>query len=277
MHSSLRICLAQMTSTNRHEGNIAFVEHAAAYASHEGADLLVLPEVAGLMNTQVDDVLQRVRNEANDPFIKACKALAATHNIWIHTGSTPLLSDDTDLLLNQSHLVDSNGEICVRYTKIHLFDIFPEDRPAILESERYVAGSDAITVATPWGSWGMSICYDLRFPHLYRDYARAGATVIFVPSAFTRRTGEAHWEVLLRARAIENGCFIVAAAQCGEHDDGRKTWGHSLVVDPWGRVLIDMQGDSAGLQVIDLNLELVARTREQIPSLRNEREYRFVR
>ena len=201
--------------------------------------------------------------------------MAKAHKLWIHTGSTPLLGDDSLLLLNQSHLIDSNGDIHARYTKIHLFDIFPEGKPAICESDRYAAGAEARIASTPWGPWGMSICYDLRFPHLYRDYGHAGATVIFVPSAFTRRTGEAHWEVLLRARAIENGCFIIAAAQCGVHDDGRKTWGHSMVVDPWGRVLTDMQSDSPGLQMVQIDLQLVAQTRNQIPSLRNEKTYVF--
>ncbi|MCL3883360.1 carbon-nitrogen hydrolase family protein [Marivita sp. GX14005] len=272
MAENLRVCLAQMTSTNRHEGNIAFAEDAARHAAAKGCDLLALPEAAGMMNKDVDDARSRITREEDDPFIAACRRLAAEHGLWIQTGSTPIASGD-GRFLNHGNLIDANGSSVAGYDKIHLFDVFLEGRPATGESKRYAAGQTAVLVETPWGPWGLTICYDLRFPHLYRDYAKRGATVIFVPSAFTVPTGEAHWETLLRARAIENGAFIVAAAQVGHHDDGRKTWGHSMIVDPWGKVLLDMGGREPGLAVVDLDLNHVRRAREQIPSLKNERDY----
>ena len=275
--------MAQMTSTNRHAGNIAFVEEAAAHAADQGCHLLALPEAAGMMNKDRDDARSQITQEADDPFVTACKALAARHGIWIQTGSTPVASGD-GRFLNHGNLIDDTGASVAQYDKIHLFDVFLEGRPPTGESNRYAPGREAVLVDTPhgpqgvststaWGPWGLTICYDLRFPHLYRDFAKRGATVMFIPSAFTVPTGDAHWETLLRARAIENGAFVVAAAQVGLHDDGRKTWGHSMIVDPWGKVMVDMGGSEPGLAVVDLDLDQVTRTRDQIPSLRNERDY----
>ncbi len=272
MQKNLRLCMAQMTSTNRHAGNIAFVANAVRHAVSEGCDLLALPEASGFLNKNREDAIQHVTREADDPFINACKELAAKHGIWIQTGSTPVTSGD-GRFLNHANLIDASGTSVAHYDKIHLFDIFLEGRPATGESNRYAPGNEAVIVDTPWGPWGLTICYDLRFPHLFRDYARLGATIMFIPSAFTIPTGKAHWEVLLRARAIENGAFVIAAAQVGLHDDGRRTWGHSTVVDPWGKVLVDMGGTEAGLSVLDLDIDQVRRTRDQIPSLRNELDY----
>lgn len=272
MKQTLRLCMAQMTSTNRHAGNIAFMENAVRHASAKGCDLLALPEASGLLNKDRDDARSQITEEADDPFIDACKRLAAEHGIWIQTGSTPVASGD-GRFLNHANLIDDSGASVAQYDKIHLFDVFLEGRPPTGESNRYAPGAEAVVVDTPWGPWGLTICYDLRFPHIYRDYAKLGTTVMFIPSAFTIPTGDAHWEVLLRARAIENGAFVIAAAQVGNHDDGRKTWGHSLVVDPWGKVIVDMGGSEPGLCIVDLDLDQVRRTRDQIPSLRNERAY----
>lgn len=272
MQQNLRLCIAQMTSTNRHAGNIAFLENAVRHAVSEGCHLLALPEASGLLNKNRDDARQQITQEADDPFINACKRLAAENSIWIQTGSTPVASGD-GRFLNHANLVDPTGTSLAHYDKIHLFDVFLEGRPATGESDRYAPGDQAVLVDTPWGPWALTICYDLRFPHLYRDFAKLGATVMFIPSAFTIPTGDAHWEILLRARAIENGAFVIAAAQVGNHDDGRKTWGHSIVVDPWGKVLVDMGGTDTGLAVVDLDMAQVSRTRDQIPSLRNERDY----
>ncbi|OAN81299.1 nitrilase [Jannaschia sp. EhC01] len=268
----MRLCMAQMTSTNRHAGNIAFLEDAVRHAVAQGCDLLALPEASGLLNKDRDDARRQITEEADDPFINACKRLAAEAGIWIQTGSTPVASGD-GRFLNHANLIDDTGTSLASYDKIHLFDVFLEGRPPTGESNRYAPGDKAVVVDTPWGPWGLTICYDLRFPHIYRDYAKLGTTVMFIPSAFTIPTGDAHWEVLLRARAIENGAFVIAAAQVGNHDDGRKTWGHSLVVDPWGSVLVDMGGAEPGLSVVDLDIDQVRRTRDQIPSLRNERPY----
>lgn len=276
MEGSLRLCLVQMTSTNNHAGNIEFLQRAARHAAVNDCQLLALPEAAGMMNKDKADARKKITDEPSDPYINACKALAAKHGLWIHTGSTPVASGDDDgRYLNHTNLIDHYGMVRTRYDKIHLFDVFLEGRLPTGESNRYSPGSIAVAVDTPWGPWGMSICYDLRFPHLYRDYAKLGSTILFIPSAFTVSTGEAHWEVLLRARAIETGSFVIAAAQVGSHADGRQTWGHSIVVDPWGKVILDMGGTEPGFAVIDLDIEHVERARSQIPSLKNEREYRL--
>ncbi len=272
MKDRLRLCLAQMTSTNHHAGNIAFLERAAQHAADAGCDLLALPEVAGMLNKDIEDARAQITDEAGDPFIQAAMALVRKHRLWIQTGSTPILGPD-GRFLNHGNLIDDQGKIRAAYDKIHLFDVFLAGRQPTGESVRYAPGERAVLADTPWGPWGLSICYDLRFPHLYQDYAQGGATVIFIPSAFTVTTGKAHWEVLLRARAIETGAYVVAAAQVGRHDDGRRTWGHSLVVDPWGEVLLDMGGTDPGLEVVDLDLGRVAAVRQQIPSLQHRRAY----
>lgn len=270
---SIRMSLAQMTSTNRHEGNIGTLREFVSVADAEGCDLVALPEAAGMMNRQHAEALQLTSSEEDDPFICASRDLATRFGIWIHVGSTPIQVEGK--LLNHSVLIDDSGAIRARYDKIHLFDFFLNGR-ASLESKRYDPGAEAVVVDTPWGPWGLSICYDIRFPKLYRDYANCGAKVIFVPSAFTVPTGKAHWEPLLRARAIENGCWIVASAQVGRHDDGRTTHGHSLVVSPWGEVVADLEDDAPCQRTLDLDLTLVESARQQIPSLQHDRPYRVV-
>ncbi|OED34760.1 nitrilase [Chromatiales bacterium (ex Bugula neritina AB1)] len=261
-----------MTSTNHHAGNIAFAERAARHTAENDCQLLALPEAAGMMNRDKEDAGRQIADEKSDPYINVCRKLAAEYGIWIHTGSTPVTGRD-GRFLNHANLIDDCGVVRARYDKIHLFDVFLEGQSPTGESARYEPGTQAVIAETPWGNWGLSICYDLRFPHLYRDYAKAGAAVMFIPSAFTVPTGKAHWEVLLRARAIETGSFVIAAAQVGSHDDGRHTWGHSLVIDPWGNVLLDMGGERAGLETVELDLQQVAAARTQIPSLLNERDY----
>ena len=168
--------------------------------------------------------------------------------------------------LNHATLIDATGGIVAEYDKIHLFDVALEGQAPIGESKRFAPGTRATLAQTPWGPFGLSICYDLRFPYLYRAYAQAGAVLMFIPSAFTVPTGQAHWKVLLRARAIETGAFVLAAAQVGHHADGRQTYGHALAVDPWGNVLADLGEAVPMLQLIDLDLSAVARARSQIPS-----------
>ena len=274
MADVFRVSVVQMTSTNRHEANIGAVREQAEIAASEGCDLLALPEAAGMMNRDRKDALSRTTTERDDPFISACRELSSRFGIWIHVGSTPV--QENGKLLNHSVLIDRSAAIRARYDKIHLFDIFLEGRPASRESDRYTAGSEATVVDTPWGTWGLSICYDLRFPNLYRDYAKCGASVMFAPSAFTVPTGRAHWKPLIRARAIENGCWFIAAAQVGHHDDGRVTHGHSLVVDPWGEVLADLGDGGTGHAILEIDPALADSARRQIPSLENERPYRLV-
>lgn len=272
--SRLRLAMAQMCSSNTHQRNIETVTELARQAHEAGAGLLALPEASGLVNRDAASARLSVTDEAHDPFLNACRDLAARYGLWIHTGSTPLAGNDGKRFSNTSHLIDAGGAFVARYDKIHLFDVDLPGEISRRESDRYAPGARAVLADTPWGPFGMTVCYDLRFPQLFRDYARAGARVIFVPSAFALSTGAAHWETLLRARAIENGAFVVAPAQCGHHDDGRDTWGQSMIVDPWGTVVEDM-GKRIGLAVADLDLARVEETRLAIPSLANERAYDF--
>ncbi len=272
MRDNIRISMVQMTSTNTHAGNVALLRAAARRAASEDADMLALPEVAGLMDRDKDHARAQITGESDDPYIAACREEAARHHLWVHSGSTPVKGPD-GRYLNHTVLVDPGGDITARYDKIHLFDVFLEGQKPTGESSRYAPGSQAVLADSPFGPLGLSVCYDLRFPHLYRDYARAGATLMFVPSAFTVPTGRAHWEILLRARAIENGAYVIAAAQVGTHDDGRVTWGHSLIVSPWGEVLADLGGDGPGQITLDLPLDAVAKARQQIPNLLNGRDY----
>ncbi len=267
----LRVLLAQMCSTNTHAGNIRILQSLCAQAADAGCDMVCLPEASGLMNRDRVSARKIIGRESEDPFLSACREQAAHYGVWLHNGSTPVMAHG-DLPVNRTHFIDDCGEIVARYDKIHLFDAYLADGSVLLESRGYAAGEQGVVVETPWGRMGLSICYDLRFPHLYRDYAKAGARLVFAPSAFTRPTGKEHWEVLLRARAIENGVFMVAAAQCGEHDDGRQTYGHSLIANPWGTVMVDLQ-DAVGSAVVDIDLTQSGTTRQQIPSLANEREY----
>lgn len=262
---TLRVALAQMCSADTHEANIATVTALAAEAAAGGAQLLALPEVAGLMNRNPETSARQVVVAEDDPFIAACRDMAARHGLWIHTGSTPVRGPD-GRFLNHATLIDATGVIVAEYDKIHLFDVALEGQAPIGESKRFAPGTRAVLAKTPWGPFGMSICYDLRFPYLYRAYAQAGAVLMFIPSAFTVPTGQAHWEVLLRARAIETGSFVLAAAQAGQHADGRQTYGHALAVDPWGKVLADLGDAAPMLQLIDLDLGAVSRARAQIPS-----------
>jgi len=199
------------------------------------------------------------------------RAMAARLGLWILIGSLAVKREDNGLA-NRSYLVDPTGNLVSRYDKIHMFDVDLPNGESYLESDNYVAGTEACLASTPWGILGLTVCYDLRFPHLYRALAKAGAQIISVPSAFTRTTGIAHWHVLLRARAIETGCFIVAPAQCGNHYGRRATYGHSLIVDPSGTILAEAH-DEPCFVIADLDLQLVHLARSSIPSLQHDSDY----
>jgi predicted amidohydrolase len=260
-----------MCSADTHAANIATVTELAAQAVGQGAELLCLPEVAGLMNRNAEVARGQVVEAEDDPFLAACRNLAARHGIWIHAGSTPVLGPD-GRFLNHSAVIDAAGAIRATYDKVHLFDVAIEGQAPIGESKRFAPGEAAVILDTPWGPWGLSICYDLRFPYFYRRYGQEGATLIFIPSAFTVPTGRAHWEILIRARAIETGAFVLAAAQAGHHADGRETWGHAMAVDPWGAVLADLGREAPGLAVVELDLSRVEAARRQIPALQTGRD-----
>ena len=273
---TLKLAIGQMCSAASHAPNIAVMEQLVQEATASGAELLCLPEVAGLMNRDGKAAAEMVGPAEVDPYLAAARNAAQQAGIWLHPGSTPVLGPD-GRFLNHSVLIDPEGREVAAYDKIHLFDVALEGQAPIGESKRFAPGDRAVLVHTPWGPWGMSICYDLRFAHLYHSYGQLGARVMFIPAAFTVPTGRAHWEVLLRARAIETGAFVVAAAQAGQHEDGRETWGHSLVISPWGEVLADLGPDAApSCAILELDLTEVERARAQIPNLKNGRDFHLV-
>ena len=214
-----------------------------------------------------------VCRERDDAVLTAVRATAAEHSIWVSLGSLALRPDAGDgRLVNRGLLIGPDGAIVARYDKIHLFDVDLDKGETYRESNAYAPGRQAVVAATPWGGIGLSVCYDIRFPALYAALAHAGAEIVVIPAAFTVPTGAAHWHVLLRARAIETQAFIVAAAQSGVHADGRATFGHSLVVDPWGTVLLDM-GTEPGGEICEIDLSAVAAARVRIPSLNAGRSF----
>ncbi len=270
MDNSLRIAVAQMCSADSHGPNIETMCVLAEQAKGQGADMLALPEVSGLMNANRAISQTQVVVAKADPFVAACRESAAKHGLWLHSGSTPVLAPD-GRFFNQSNLIDPTGDICATYNKVHLFDV---DVPGATfkESKAFAPGDAAVLVDTPWGPMGLTICYDMRFPHLHRTLAEGGARVIFSPAAFTVPTGRAHWHVLLRSRAIETGAYVIAPAQAGHHADGRETYGHALAVDPWGKVIADLEEGAPKLEVVELDLSMVEKTRAQIPNLVNMRD-----
>lgn len=272
---TLTLAIAQMCSARTQAENLATVKDLAAQAKGQGAQMLALPEVSSMMNADRVAAKAQVVEAEDDIFINGCKDLAARHGLWIHTGSTPVLAFD-GRFFNRTTLIDDTGTIRATYNKIHLFDV---DVPGATfrESKAFAPGDAAVTVDTPWGTLGLTICYDLRFPYLYRALAQAGACVLFIPAAFTVPTGKAHWHVLMRARAIETGAFVIAPAQAGHHDDGRETFGHSLAVDPWGRVIADLREGAPKLQTVTLDLAQSAKARMQIPALANGRDVPLTR
>ena len=245
---------------------VGAIEQAAA----GGAAMLFTPEMSGLLDRDRQRAQPHLRTEADDPVLAAVREAAASAGIWVHAGSLALKAEEGGLLVNRGFVIDAGGAIRARYDKIHLFDVDLPTGESWRESMAYAGGERAILAETPLGRLGLSICYDLRFPDLYRALSDAGATILSVPAAFTMPTGAAHWHVLLRARAIEAGAFVVAAAQVGRHEDGRETYGHSLVVDPWGKVLLDM-GEERGVGFAELDLEQVDEVRGRLPAIRHRR------
>jgi predicted amidohydrolase len=245
-----------------------------AKAASQGAQIVFTPEMSGLLDRDRARAAANVTNEADDVVLAAVRAAAAANAVWVQLGSLALRGAE-DRFVNRGFLIAPDGSIAARYAKIHLFDVALGSE-SWRESAAYDAGTEAVVAQTPWGDLGMTICYDVRFPALHRALAEAGAAMIAVPAAFTRPTGEAHWHVLLRARAIETGCWVIAAAQTGVHQDGRATYGHSLVVSPWGEVKLDM-GEAPGIGLVDIDLGDVAAARAKIPALQHARPFRLVR
>lgn len=264
-----RIALLQMTSGIDPAANAAAMVHAAGHAAAGGAAMLFTPEVSGLVDRDRQRAEPNLYSEADDPVLAAMRAAAAEHKIFIHIGSLLIRRDDGKLA-NRGFVIDGSGAIRARYDKLHMFDVDLPTGESWRESAAYTPGEGAAVVDTPAGQLGLSICYDMRFPDLYAKLTNAGATILAMPAAFTRPTGQAHWHILLRARAIEGACFVVAAAQTGIHEDGRATYGHSLVVDPWGEVLLDM-GEAPVLGFAEIDPARQDDVRARVPALRHRR------
>jgi len=267
----MRIALLQMTSGIDPAANARALVAAVRDAAAGGAQMLFTPEMSGCLDRDRDRSAAVLATEEEDIVLAAMREAARTHGLWVHLGSLALCDSAGGKRRNRGFLIDADGAVRARYDKIHLFDVDLPTGESWRESSVYAGGEQAALVATPWATLGLSICYDLRFPALYQALSGAGAEIVAVPAAFTVPTGEAHWHVLLRARAIECACFVVAAAQTGTHEDGRQTYGHSLVVDPWGRVLLDA-GEAPGLFFADLPLDRLADVRARIPVLAHRKE-----
>ncbi len=266
----MRIALFQMTSGVDPAANAVLLQDAVRDAAAGGARMLFTPEMSGLLDRDRIRSAAHVVAEADDIVLAAVRDAAAQAGIWVHLGSLALLGDDGVSRVNRGFVIDDQGGIRARYDKIHLFDVDLASGESWRESAVYSAGGGPVLCETPPGALGMSICYDLRFPDLYRALSDAGATLLAVPAAFTVPTGMAHWHVLLRARAIEAGAYVVAAAQVGVHEDGRATFGHSLVVDPWGEVVLDM-GSEPGLGFAEIDPARIGDVRARVPALQHRR------
>ena len=276
--SPLRAGLVQLSSSDDPEANLPVTEGLIREAAAGGAQLVLTPEVTNLVSSNRARQRALLRVEAEDPTLARLSAVAAELGVWLLLGSIGVQTGDTDgRFANRSLLIGPDGAVKARYDKIHMFDVEVSATETWRESAAYRPGERAVIADTPWGGLGMTICYDMRFAALYRALGQAGASIIAVPSAFTVPTGQAHWHVLLRARAIETGCFVLAPAQCGQHpaqpgEKRRETYGHSLAVAPWGEVLADA-GEAPGVTLVDLDLAQVTEARRRVPQLRHDRDF----
>ena len=268
--TELRVACVQNTAGRDIRANVDGVCAQIDEAAAGGARLVALPETVGLIEPVNEQIPAATFSESEDTGLAAFRARAREHGVWILVGSQ--LIRENDQIHNRSFLLDEQGEIRARYDKLHMFDIELRNGEAYRESDAIAPGDRAVVVETPLGRFGLSVCYDLRFGALYRALARGGAEIITIPAAFTQTTGSAHWHILVRARAIETGAYVIAPNQCGHHADQRYSYGHSLIVDPWGEVLAD-GGTEPGVIFADIDLDMVAKVRRRIPVLDNEREF----
>ena len=265
-----KIALFQSRTGIDPAANAEALVRALGEAADGGAQMLFTPEMSGLLDRDSERARRSVKSADEDAVLAACREGCAKRGIWMHLGSLAVVSDGGKFA-NRGFVIDSSGEVRATYDKIHLFDVDLPTGESWRESNVYSGGSEAVVVdGTPVGKLGLSICYDLRFPQLFQRLTDAGAKVISIPAAFTVPTGRAHWEVLMRARAIEAGVFVVAAAQCGKHDDGRETYGHSLLVGPWGEIMVDM-GEKVGVSFGEIDLGKVADVRGRVPAINHRR------
>jgi len=269
----------QFTAARDYEPNIRIVSEMIRRVRDGGADLVLTPENTGLMEPIGKLRREKARDEANHPVLAALREVARETGAWLLLGSVavdisrePGIAAGERRLANRSYLIDAAGGVVARYDKIHMFDVDLAGGESYRESNAFRPGDRAVVAETPWGVLGMTVCYDLRFAQLYRALAQAGADFLAIPSAFTVPTGKAHWQVLLQARAIETGCFVFAPAQCGEHAEGRRTFGHSLIVDPWGEVLADGE-EGVGIVSARIDTGRIAEARRMVPSLGHDRPF----
>jgi len=271
----MKIACIQINSGADINANIARTRELVAEAAARGAELVALPENVFLMEPPGLGAKRVLYSESEHPGVAAAARMAVEHQCWLLVGSVAIKIDDSGKTMNRSILVNPEGKITARYDKIHLFDVQLPNGETYAESAKMLHGDKAVLADIAGAKLGMTICYDVRFPHLYRTLAKARAQILSVPSAFTAVTGEAHWHVLLRARAIETGCFVIAPAQTGTHPGDRKTYGHALIVSPWGKILAD-GGTEEGVIVADIDLDEVREARARIPALKHDREFTLV-
>ena len=267
-NDKFKVGLVQMTSSHVIEDNIRLADKLIRAAAAQGAEFILTPEMTTLLDFETKQAMEKISSEEDDASWRHFAALAAELGVWLLIGSIAIKSGEK--AANRSFLFSPDGTKVSTYDKIHMFDVDLPGEDAYRESSAYEAGTEAVIADLPWGKVGLSICYDLRFPYLYRALSHAGAVMLTVPAAFTEQTGRAHWHTLLQARAIENGAFVFAPAQGGEHTNGRRTYGHSLIVDPWGTILGD-GGDEIGVTVAEIDMKLVTRARNRIASLTHDK------
>jgi predicted amidohydrolase len=272
--ATFRAGLVQMRSGRSPQANLDAAAKLIGEAKSGGADYVLTPEMTNVMEVSRQKLLAAIEPEESDASLATFREIARRLSIYLHIGSLAV-KVTSEKAANRSFLIDPRGEIVARYDKIHMFDVDLANGESYRESNNFRPGEIAAVHDLPWGRLGLTVCYDLRFPALYRALAEAGASFLAIPSAFTRQTGEAHWHVLNRARAIENGSFVLAAAQGGRHENNRETFGHSLVVDPWGRVIAE-GGDEPGVVLADIDPAEVAAARARIPSLQHGRRFGMI-
>jgi predicted amidohydrolase len=271
MAATFKAAMIQMRSGLTPAANVDAAARLIGEAKAGGADYVQTPEITNILAANAQQLFAATSDEDSDPSLAAFRDLARKLGIHVHVGSLAI-KISPDRAANRAFLIDPKGDIAARYDKIHMFDVDLANGESYRESNRYRPGDIGVVADLPWGRLGITICYDLRFPALYRALAEAGAGFLAIPSAFTKQTGEAHWHVLMRARAIENGCFVLAAAQGGQHEHGRSTYGHSLIVDPWGRVIAE-GGTEPGVVMAEIDPAEITAARSKIPSLQHGRRF----
>ena len=266
----MKVAALQLCASDDPVANLELTISMVQRAAEAGAQFIATPEVTNCVSSSRRRQIEVLALQEDDQTLSAMCAAAARFGVWISVGSLALKLPDDDRFTNRSFMIDPSGQIIAQYDKIHMFDVTLSETEQYRESDGYRAGGHAVIADIEFGKIGMTICYDIRFPHLYRGLAKSGASILLIPAAFAQPTGRAHWEVLLRARAIETGCFVIAAAQTGEHQTTqgrpRKTYGHSMIVSPWGEIMADA-GEDQGIIYADLDLSLVESTRARVPSI----------